>query len=207
MILRNEVGGDHGAGAHLRASTGRVLPKSARSGFTMLEMSVAVLIAMIAMAGMAHSVVAAMSVSGANRETALASAGLRQAMETLQGTEEFAEIFARFNSEPSDDPGGAGTAPGANFVIAGLSSQVGDADGFVGEIEFPVRSPAPGTLILVEDIDDPALGMPRDLNGDGGIDGADHASDYTLLPVLVRARWSGVNGNRTMEVRGFLGAR
>ena len=32
----------------------------------------------------------------------------------------FAEIFASFNSNPNDDPGGAGTCPGANFEAFGL---------------------------------------------------------------------------------------
>ncbi|MCP5021305.1 MAG: hypothetical protein GY930_05975 [bacterium] len=41
-----------------------------------------------------------------------------------------------------------------------------------------------------------ALGMPRDLNGDGDAVDIDVTDDATLLPIIVRARWSGAGGNR-----------
>ena len=48
---------------------------------------------------------------------------------------------------------------------------------------------------LHEDMDLPALGFPRDLNGDGAIDGADHAGDYSILPVQVVVRWRAAGGD------------
>jgi hypothetical protein len=40
--------------------------------------------------------------------------------------------------------------------------------------------------------------MRRDLDGDGTIDGDDHAADYRVLPVRVRVRWRGPDGDREL---------
>ena len=47
----------------------------------------------------------------------------------------------------------------------------------------------------------PELGLPRDLNGDHQIDGADHSLDKRILPVLVRLRWRGPTGVSRMEFK------
>ena len=49
----------------------------------------------------------------------------------------FREIWRRYNSNPADDPGGPGTAPGNNFAVPLLRPLPGDADGLPGEIFFP----------------------------------------------------------------------
>ena len=73
---------------------------------------------------------------------------------------------------------------------------MGDGDGLAGEIEFPTTTIGGGPVQqLREDIVNEALGMPRDLNGDG-IDALDHApSDYLALPTTILVRWVGANGN------------
>jgi hypothetical protein len=86
--------------------------------------------------------------------------------------------------------------------VKGLQVPDGDAIGSVGEIVFPTI----GTQ-LREDVVDPELGMPRDLNGDGIIDSADHAGDYKLLPVLLRLHWKGVGVKRSVVVRTLLADR
>ena len=138
------------------------------------------------------------------RENAIAAEGARTMIERMRG-QALPDIFALFNDDPSDDPGGAGTAPGAHFEIGGLRPQDGDADGLVGEIRFPVIDVAaagdPTDLELREDLVDPDFGTPRDLSGDSIIDRADHTGDYFLLPVQVRVRWIGKAGNR--EFRTF----
>jgi hypothetical protein len=57
---------------------------------------------------------------------------------------------------------------------------------------------------LREDVVDAGLGMPRDLDGDGVIDGADHEANYTLLPIRVRVQWRGVSGVRTFDLETVL---
>ena len=81
--------------------------------------------------------------------------------------------------------------------------QVGDADGLAGQVIFPTRVGFPGALR--EDVVDAKLGMPRDLDGDGVIDTANHAGNYRLLPVIVRVRWRGATGNASAELRTMLG--
>jgi hypothetical protein len=120
---------------------------------------------------------------------------------TMQA-ETFAQVFARYNSTGTDDPGGIGTAPGANFAVPGLEPRPGDPDGMVGQILFPATAGAPS--VLREDLVDLALGMPRDLNGSGGTDSANHAADYQLLPVLVRVDWASAAGRGRTELKTML---
>lgn len=180
--------------------------RSRRAGFSLLEIAVATVLLMIAIGGLSGVLVASVRLNQTNRETALALSAARQAVETLQA-EPFREVFARYNTDPGDDPAGAGTAPGPGFAVVGLTAQLDDLDGWVGEYEFPV-APGIGTSVeLREDFVDANLGMPRDLNGDGVVDALNHAGDYRLLPVRVRLRWRGVNGEREFTVETFLGNR
>ncbi|MBI3818693.1 MAG: hypothetical protein HY286_08390 [Planctomycetes bacterium] len=110
-------------------------------------------------------------------------------------SQSFSQILVMYDSDAANDPGGKATAPGPYFAVSGLQPQAGYAAGNVGEIQFPVS----GTQ-LREDINNTALGMPRDLNGDGKIDGFDHSADYKILPLLIRIRWKGPDGNYIIDV-------
>jgi len=143
----------------------------------------------VALLAFMQSINASMKLTETNREAALALDGVREAIETLQGVEEFSAVFGLY--------GGAG-----GFAIEGLSPADGDADGLVGEIVFPTVGGE-----LREHLEDEKLGMPRDLNGDGDIDFENHSDDYRLLPVLVRARWKGSGGERFMEISTLLADR
>ncbi len=138
-----------------------------------------------------------------NRETARAHEAARSAIESMQSVP-FDQIFARFNADPNDDPGVAGSAPGATFAVPGLQSTTGPAHAGgvapgAGAIEFPVAGGQ-----LSEDFVDPALGMPSDLNGDGVISAGALAGGYLMLPVRVRVTWRGVGGNRELQLVSLL---
>jgi len=139
-----------------------------------------------------------------NRENAVAAEAARAMLEVMRNRPP-EQIFALFNTDPSDDPAGPGTAPGSGFAIPGLDVDPGDPDGLQGEIRFPGVDVGPlggpVDLVLRENVDDPLFGLPRDLNGDSIIDGADHTGDYLVLPVQVRVRWTGRAGAR--EYRTF----
>ncbi len=138
-----------------------------------------------------------------NRENAIAVEGARSMIERMRG-QPFAEVFQRYNDDPTDDPAGPGSAPGARFEVFGLRPQVDDPDGFVGEILFPtvdVSGGGPPDLELREDVPNATFGTPRDLSGDSIIDANDHTDDYFLLPVQIRIRWTGKVGDR--EFRTF----
>lgn len=168
-------------------------------GFTFVEIMIVLVILVVAL-GIYASTVVSLSRSGPiNRETALAMEAARSKLEELYSVPAD-EAFARYNASPADDPGGAGTAPGNTFAVFGLDLQEGDPDGFVGQVQFPTIGGA-----LREDVDDRALGMPRDLNLDSGvIDALDHSLDYQILPVRVRIEWRGRGFNRSVELSGAL---
>jgi hypothetical protein len=155
----------------------------------------------VALGAIVSTLTASIFLGDANRESHLAMLAARSAVEQLRG-EPFAQAFATFNADPSDDPGGPGTAPGSGFDVPGLSPQRGDPDGRVGQILFP----GDGSQ-LREDAADPGLGLPRDLSGDGLVDAADHATDYVLLPLRVRLRWRGKSGDREVEYVTYLAER
>jgi hypothetical protein len=159
----------------------------------------------VAFLALSQSLVGSMQLNRVNRESALALSGIREMVEILEGTGEFASVFSRFNADPADDPP-SGPSPGNFFAVAGLEPAGGDPDGFVGEIVFPTLTTAAG-LELREDVVDPDLGMPRDLNGDGLEDALDHSGDYRLLPVLLRLRWQGSSVERSAEIRTILADR
>jgi hypothetical protein len=160
---------------------------------TMIELVITVTFTAVALGAIVSTLTASIFLGTSNRESNLAMSAARSAIERVRG-EPFAQAFASFNADPADDPGGAGTAPGNAFDVPGLSPRPGDPDGRVGEILFPGDG-----LTLREDAVDALLGLPRDLSGDGVVDAADHAGDYTLLPVRVRLRWRGEAGNRQVE--------
>jgi hypothetical protein len=150
------------------------------------------------MLGFAKVLVVSASSASSAREEALAAEAARQMLTTVQSAG-FVQIFGLFNGATSDDPGGVGTAPGASFAIQGLNAADNDADGMPGEILFPVTAGAP--TVLREDLVDARFGTPRDLNGDGLIDNANHAANYTLIPLVVRVRWRGTRGIGTYELK------
>jgi len=143
------------------------------------------------------SILSGLRLSETNAENARAHAEVHSRLAGIQGTDLDA-AFATYNADPNDDPGGVGTAPGPDFAVGGLAAAEDDPDGFAGEVILPA-SWVGGSLQLREDTVDPAFNMPRDLNGDGLVDGQDHADDYVILPVRVRVRWTGASGVRVVE--------
>jgi len=92
-----------------------------------------------------------------------------------------------------------------------LSGSLGDSGGGTVQVSSaPDRqrlTPGPASdpgWILREDVELPALGMPRDLNGDNLVDSEDHRGDYVLLPVCVRIRWTGRTGPQELRITTML---
>jgi len=170
---------------------------SRRRGITMIEVSLGMIVLLVAVGGVLGSVSSFVLLGDAAREKHLAYMAAQQQLEAMNG-EVFAEIFARFNEAPGDDPIDPDPIPGAGFDVLGLEPIAGDADGLPGRILFPLAIST--DAILREDFVDADLGMPRDLNADGAIDALDHASDYLLLPVTVRVEWRGASGNQVVEL-------
>ncbi len=176
-----------------------------RRGMTLVEVMVAIVILTVSVYMLTSTVTAAIGHSNATRERGLAVDATMNLFERMRA-ESFEELYARYNSDPNDDPDGAGTAPGKYFNVEGLDLQEGDLDGFVGEVLLPVVETKQGLPALRENSDLPEFGLPRDLNGDLMIDGRNHAEDYIILPVKVRIAWKGGTGNRTFEMSTMFSA-
>jgi hypothetical protein len=168
----------------------------------LVELLVAATLIVVAMTGIAGSMLSSMALNRVNRETAVAQAAGCRALEQLRGVP-FAEVFYVYNSDPGDNAAGSTAERGPNFAVEGLSAVAGDPDGMVGQIVFPVVDVA-GNDELREDVEDEGLGMPRDLGDPPGIDLQDHADDYVLLPVRVRLEWQGVSGRRELVLETML---
>ncbi|MEW6071027.1 MAG: hypothetical protein AB1726_00340 [Planctomycetota bacterium] len=169
---------------------------------TLIEIVVAFTVLVVAALAFTRVIVYSTSTTGVQREVSLAQEAARQTIEILQA-ESFAEVFARYNSDPEDDPGVPGTAPGDAIEVPELAAPAG-APGPVGRISFPTAVDALEGLQLRENVVDTALGMPRDLNGDGAVDGLDHSGDYALLPVRIRFEWRGKAGDSALEIKTLL---
>jgi len=161
-------------------------------GTTTLELVFAVAVLMVGLLGYSRSLVQSVNLGQANREMAIATEAARRALEQVSSVP-FDEAFARYNTDPADDPDGPGSAAGSIFGVVGLDLRWEDINGVQGEILFPTDGGG-----LRENVDHPDLGPGRDLNLDGVIDAADHSTDYRVLPVLVRVAWR--SGMRTNQI-------
>jgi prepilin-type N-terminal cleavage/methylation domain-containing protein len=172
-----------------------LIRKKHRSGFTLLELTLATAIFALGAGAAVSAVLGAHYLERTNRETALALDAAQSVLEQIRG-EDFREAYARFNDDPIDD---TGVSPGADFAVPGLAPQLNDPDGLPGRITFPGDG-----FELREDSNDRELGMKRDLNLDTIIDNQDHDTDYRVLPVRVTVSWRGATGPRAVSVTAVL---
>jgi prepilin-type N-terminal cleavage/methylation domain-containing protein len=169
--------------------------RRSRTGVTLVEIMVVIAIMTVSMSIFAQTLAASSRMDPIANETMLAAEGARVMLERMKA-QPFADVFALYDADPTDDPGGPGSAPGSTFSIEGLAPAT--IGGTVGVIQFPVINGA-----LREDAADERLGTPRDLNADGVIDAANHRPDYKILPIRVRVEWAsqcGRAGRRSLEM-------
>ena len=178
------------------------LGRHSRRGTTLIEVLVAFAAFLIAMLAFSKVIVGSMAATSTDHESSLAKEAGRAIIERLQA-EDFAQVFALYNADDTDDPV-FGAAPGDLFPVAGLTPRADDADGFVGQILFPTDGAAfPG--LLNEGLEDFRFGCPRDLNGDGDTLDQLPSGQYGLLPVVIRIEWQGTSGSSSLQLRTLLG--
>lgn len=168
-------------------------PESARAGFSILEVLISATVFVLVAGAVVTTLVISSALNTTNRETMLASQAAQSALEDLKGVP-FDQVFARYNATAVDDPAGV-DSPGNAFQVRELDPLADDADGLVGSLEFPGDG-----VLLREDTADRELGLPRDLDGDGNTDAADHAANYRILPVRATVEWRGKTGQRRLDL-------
>lgn len=166
------------------------------------EIAVAMVVFTIATGMLLQLIASGQGLRRTAREEWAATAAGQNVLEVMRSVT-FEELVRRYDADPFNDPAGPGTAFGSTFPVDGLDAAEDDPDGIVGEIILP--SVNTGTTVapiwqVREDLGDPLLGMPRDLNGDAIINDADHSSDYAIVPILVRIRWQGAYGPRELRL-------
>lgn len=172
----------------------------ADSGLSIIEVLIAVTILIVAILAAARTTVSGIDIEKTNHDSALAVRAARERIEVLR-SETLAQVFARYNDVTSDDPGGAGTAPGATFRVGGLRPRAGQATA-IGRVIFPVASASPG--VLNETLNAPFFNAPADLNLNGVATDVNVTATYRLLPVTVRVEWQGALGPRQVEISTLL---
>jgi prepilin-type N-terminal cleavage/methylation domain-containing protein len=182
------------AAATYRRSLSRHSGTTRNQGFTLLELVIAIVIFTVAVGALARSLMGGFALGESTKDRVLAMSAIENTVAKVSA-EDFTTAFYHYNSNAADDPLGAGSSVGSGFAILSLEAIPGDVDGLAGEIMFPGN----GTT-LREDVVDLDLGMPRDLNGDGVIDGLDHSTDYTLLPVRIQVSWTGADGVQELDL-------
>ena len=167
-----------------------------RAGISVTGLLLAFPALVVAAGGLAAVLTQGLALSAVSAETSDAQAFARRVIARVAELPA-EQVFVACNGTAADDPDGMPDAPGPVLTLDG-----GEETGPVtATLVFPVGD---DPSVLREDVVIPELGMPRDLNGDGSIDSADHSKDYRILPLLVRVQWVGFHGARTVEVAAAL---
>lgn len=178
-----------------QTGTTEATTRRSEAGFSLFEILVAAAVLAVAACAVTAAMVHGMAVGAMNTETQEAQEAARKVIEDLSSVP-VREVFARYNTDPNDDPSGPKTAVGNIVSLVSSSGATLDA-----EIIFPN---AGDVSQIREDVDDPVLGLPRDLNADSVVDDLDHSHDYVMLPVRVRVTWRGVTGERSLDICSVL---
>lgn len=171
----------------------------ARQGFTLIELMVSFSALMVVLLGFSRMLLSSHMASNTTHEATLAKEAARSMVEVLQATP-LAEIYPSRNTNPADDPGLAGSAPGAGFAVRGLEAPLGDPDGLPGRILFPESGG-----VLSELSNQPQYGWPMDMDRDGVKVTADVSGTHFILPLVVRVEWRGAGGPGVVEFKTVIG--
>ena len=94
-----------------------------RAGTSLIEVMVVLAILSVAGAMFSQTMTVSRRLDPVGAETAMAAEGARTQLEKMHN-HPFRDVFRLYNDDPSDDPGGKGTAPGSRFAVDGLSARL-----------------------------------------------------------------------------------
>lgn len=166
-----------------------------RRGFTLVELSLAMTILIVALVSISAATLKAHSLRRQNRERTLATNAMRSTAERIHSLS-YITVEDSPDTWVQDVLGtyGPGGTVGNTFDVPGLNP-IG-ANASVGTI----------TIVTDETVADAALGvdfgMPRDLNGDLDALDNDVTADARILPVVITVNYQGGTGPVTIS-HGF----
>ncbi len=157
---------------HVPLNGGSVRPRSAssRSGTTLIEVMIVITILGVAAGVFSRMVIATTQLRAVNRENTIASSAARDVLEEMRDNP-FHDIFALYNPDPSDDPDGAGSAPGNLFVVEGLRLLNTSETGFHLEVVLPTLPPGTDSLLGGTEWDRSGEDEPEEEAPSGGLGG------------------------------------
>jgi hypothetical protein len=165
--------------------------------FTLVEVMISASVLVVAILGFAASAFAGHSLGRDVADRRIAVETLGRFVERIRADPDWAGIYARLRPlsvESNNDaalarlnmdptlPAHAATAYYSDFTTPAS----------LGTVTFLVQVPVKnvgGVATLREDEVAPRYGLPRDLNGDGLIDGNARDTDNRALPIVARIRW------------------
>ncbi|GEM_PF-3499537 len=191
-------------------------PQPGRSGFTLIEVMIAVAVVAVALIALLTGLLSSSDLQSANKEALLAQNAAEQVFSGMRGMRDLRAAYLRWG------PGG----PEETFEVFGLAapppgSQVGRVIFWRWKDGSPPdpSSTAPWTSADLQEARS-RLGVPFPLpwTGNEGALGADYLDtdgngifdtldEPSLLPVTVRIRWRGRHGVKTRYYSTVLGTR
>ncbi len=159
-----------------------------RGGFTLVEVMIAGCVLTIGLLALSSTSVVIHSLDQANKARGSATSAMHRIMERSKA------ISARSLADTTDWSNEVTSSMRLGGVIGGVFDVPG--------LDPWRNNPDIGTILVITDETTTdaelgiTLGLPRDLNGDGDAADTDVSSNATLLPIIIRARWSGAGGDR-----------
>lgn len=157
-----------------------------RGGFTMLELSLALTILVVALVATTASNVRLNTLRRSNRERVVAHNAVRTILESVQAIAQAGVADPNGFGNHVVTALSAGGTLGTTFDVAELTPQAGETH--VGTIRVVTDETTDDTTLGTE------LGLPRDLNGDGDAFDTNVTATSRLLPVVITLRWRSQSG-------------
>jgi len=164
----------------------------------MIEVLVSAVFLSVALLGYAASAVRHQVAAAELSERGVEFLTIERFIERMRADTDWAGLYGRLRPLSVETTGDATLSNlGADTSLAAQLPTAYYADFTVpsrlGTVRILVQVPSTtvaGVPALRENTSAPKYGLPRDLNGDGVIDGSSRNADYAVLPVVVHLRWT-----------------
>ncbi len=168
----------------------RPVQHSSSSGFSLLETVIGMSVMIIGLLAMTSTSVVVHSLDESDKARRLATTAQQAVIDQLNvRAAALVGDEAGWATALTDSYGDGGT-PGSTFAVQGLDPWEGMAQ--IGSVRVVTDE-----TITDDELGGP-MGMPRDLDGDGLVSNEDVTASATLLPVVLRIRWTGESGDREL---------